>query len=83
MSPEAALAGRQSRRAHLVKTGRETSLIEGDEAAVRPHFKIVEQRDGRFHWELINPHATSAARSMETFATEDEASRQTPSTRSG
>ena len=27
----------------------------------------------RFHWELINPQATTAARSMETFATEDEA----------
>jgi hypothetical protein len=48
-------------------------LIEGDEAAVGPHFKVVEQRDGRFRWELINPHGTPAARSMETFATEDEA----------
>ena len=50
-----------------------SSLIESDDLAVRPHFKIVRQRDGRFHWELINPHATTAARSMETFATEDEA----------
>ena len=48
-------------------------MIENDDFAVRPHFKIVPQSDGRFHWELINPHATSAARSMETFATEDEA----------
>jgi hypothetical protein len=48
-------------------------LIESDEQAVRPHFKVVRQRDGRFHWELINPHGTPAARSMETFATEDEA----------
>ena len=48
-------------------------MIENDDLAVRPHFKIVSQSDGRFHWELINPHATSAARSMETFATEDEA----------
>jgi hypothetical protein len=48
-------------------------VIESDNAAVDPHFKVVHQRDGRFHWELINPHATSAARSMETFATEDEA----------
>ena len=48
-------------------------MIENDDLAVRPHFKIVPQSDGRFHWELINPHATSAARSMETFATEDEA----------
>ena len=48
-------------------------MIENDDLAVRPHFKIVWQKDGRFHWELINPHGTSAARSMETFATEDEA----------
>jgi hypothetical protein len=48
-------------------------LIENDDAAVRPHFKIVRQSDGRFHWVLINPHGTPAARSMETFATEDEA----------
>jgi hypothetical protein len=48
-------------------------LIENDEQAVQPHFKIVRQRDGRFHWELINPHGTQAARSMDTFATEDEA----------
>jgi len=44
-----------------------------DDWAVSPHFKIVRQSDGRFHWELINPHGTPAARSMETFATEDEA----------
>jgi hypothetical protein len=48
-------------------------LIEDDEQVVGPHFKVVRQRDGRFHWELINPHGTPAARSMETFATEDEA----------
>lgn len=53
--------------------GRESSLTKSDDAAVDPHFKVVHQRDGRFHWELINPHATSAARSMATFATEDEA----------
>ena len=53
--------------------GRRSSLIENHDLAVRPHFKIVRQSDGRFHWELINPHATSAARSMETFGTEDEA----------
>ena len=45
----------------------------GDEAVVLPHFKVVLQTDGRFHWELINPHGTPAARSMETFDTEDEA----------
>jgi hypothetical protein len=48
-------------------------MIESDDAAVAPHFKVIHQRDGRFHWELINPHGTPAARSMETFATEDEA----------
>jgi hypothetical protein len=48
-------------------------LIESDDAAVRPHFKVVHQRDGRFHWDLINPHGTATARSMATFATEDEA----------
>ena len=49
------------------------SLIKRDDSAVSPHFKVVHQSDGRFHWELINPHGTPAARSMETFATEDEA----------
>jgi hypothetical protein len=49
-------------------------LIEGDDhPPARPQFKIVRQRDGRFHWELVNPHATTATRSTETFATEDEA----------
>jgi hypothetical protein len=48
-------------------------LVESDNAAINPHFKVVHQRDGRFHWELINPHATSAARSMDTFDTEEEA----------
>ena len=48
-------------------------MIESDDSAVRPHFKVVHQKDGRFHWELINPHGTPATRSMETFATEDEA----------
>jgi hypothetical protein len=37
------------------------------------HFKIVRQPDGRFHWELINPHGTPWGRSMGTFDTEDEA----------
>jgi hypothetical protein len=57
-----------------VRDRRKSSLIESDDhLAVRPHFKIVRQRDGRFHWELINPQATTAARSIGTFATEDEA----------
>jgi hypothetical protein len=80
---EALLAMGQSRGAHLVRDRRKSSLIESDDhLAVRPHFKFVRQRDGRFHWELISPHATTAARSMETFATEDEAA-ATLSTRSG
>jgi hypothetical protein len=71
---EALLAMGQSRVPHLVRDRRKSSLMESDDhLAVRPHFKIVRRRDGRFHWELINPHATTAARSMETFATEDEA----------
>jgi hypothetical protein len=47
--------------------------MRSDDWAVDPHFKVVRQTDGRFHWELINPHGTPAARSMGTFATEDEA----------
>jgi hypothetical protein len=37
------------------------------------HFKVVHEPDGRFHWELINPHGTPLGRSMDTFDTEDEA----------
>lgn len=37
------------------------------------HFQVVHQADGRFHWELINPHGTPTTRSLETFATENEA----------
>ena len=48
-------------------------MTESDDPAVSPHFKVVHQRDGRFHWELINPHGTPAARSVETFATENKA----------
>ena len=48
-------------------------MIESDDPAVSPHFKVVHQSDGRFHWELINPHGSPAARSMKTFASEDEA----------
>jgi hypothetical protein len=48
-------------------------LTESDEAARGiAHFQVVHQRGG-FAWELINPHGTPALRSMETFATEDEA----------
>jgi hypothetical protein len=48
-------------------------LIDSEDSAVRPHFNVVHQTDGRFHWELVNPHGTPALRSMVTFATEDEA----------
>ena len=48
-------------------------MTRSDDWAVDPHFKLVHQNDGRFHWQLINPHGTPAARSMDTFATEDEA----------
>jgi hypothetical protein len=48
-------------------------MIDSEDAAVGPHFKVIQGKDGRFPWELINPHGTPAARSMETFATEDEA----------
>jgi uncharacterized protein YegP (UPF0339 family) len=44
-----------------------------DEARGVAHFKVVQRSDGRFHWELINPHGTPTARSMETYASEDEA----------
>ena len=37
------------------------------------HFQVVQQSDGRFHWELVNPHGTPAHQSMNTYATEDEA----------
>lgn len=49
-------------------------MSAGNEAATGiQHFQIVHQPDGRFSWELINPYGTPAARSMQTFATEDEA----------
>ena len=49
-------------------------MTESDDATlVLPHFKVVRRTDGRFYWELINPHGTPAARSMDDFSTEDEA----------
>ena len=49
-------------------------MTESDDAARGvAHFQVVQQLDGRYHWEMINPHGTPATRSMETFATEDEA----------
>jgi hypothetical protein len=47
--------------------------VDSDAAAPGiAHFKVVHQSDGRFHWELINPHGTPMFRSMATFDTEDE-----------
>ena len=48
-------------------------MTESDNLAVSPYFKIIRQRDGHYHWELINPQGTPAARSTGTFDTEDEA----------
>ena len=49
-------------------------MTESDDGARGvAHFQVVHQLDGRYHWEMINPHGTPAMRSMETFATEDEA----------
>jgi hypothetical protein len=43
-----------------------------EEARGVAHFRVVES-DGRFHWQLINPNGTPAARSSDTYATEGEA----------
>jgi hypothetical protein len=49
-------------------------LTDNDDAARGvAHFQIVHRADGRFHWELVNPHGTPMGRSMESFDTEDEA----------
>ena len=45
----------------------------GDDPAIHPYIQVVQEADGRFHWQLINPHGTPAVRSMATFGTEDEA----------
>ncbi len=48
--------------------------MESDDAARGvARFMVIHQADGRFHWELINPHGTPMGRSMATFDTEDEA----------
>jgi len=48
--------------------------MDSDDAARGvARFKVVHQADGRFHWELINPHGSAMGRSMGTFDTEDEA----------
>lgn len=53
-------------------TGR--APMDSDDAARGvAHFKVIHRPDGRFHWELINPHGTPMGRSMSTFDTEGEA----------
>ena len=47
--------------------------MDSDDAARGVHFKVIHQADGRFHWQLVNPHGTPMGRSMATFDTEDEA----------
>ena len=50
------------------------SLTRSDEEARGvAGFQVVGQFDGRYHWELVNPHGTPAARSSDSYATEDEA----------
>jgi uncharacterized protein YegP (UPF0339 family) len=50
------------------------SLMRSDEEARGvAHFRVVEQRDGRYHWQLVNPRGTTTARSSDSYATEDEA----------
>jgi hypothetical protein len=50
------------------------ALTESDDLARGiAHFQVVHQLDGGYHWELINPHGTPSARSMEAFETEDDA----------
>jgi hypothetical protein len=48
--------------------------MDSDDAARGvARFMVIHQSDGRFHWELINPHGTPMGRSQATFDTEDEA----------
>jgi hypothetical protein len=48
-------------------------MNSGDATRGVVHFKVIHQPNGRFHWELINPHGTPMGHSMATFDTEDEA----------
>ena len=51
----------------------ERSSTEGNEEAMGvAHFQVVEQPDGRYHWQLVNPHGSPAARSSDSYATPDE-----------
>ena len=50
------------------------SLMRSDEEARGvAHFRVVQQPDGRYHWQLVNPHGTATARSSDSYATEEEA----------
>jgi uncharacterized protein YegP (UPF0339 family) len=48
-------------------------VTKSDDLPGAAHFQIVREREGLYHWQLINPHGTPVARSMESYATEDEA----------
>lgn len=50
-------------------------MTSGNEEAADgvARFQIVHQIDGRYYWELIDPDGTPAARSTDSYASEDEA----------
>jgi hypothetical protein len=51
----------------------ESQTHSDEEARGLARFRVVEQHDGRYHWQLVNRLGTPAARSSDTYATEDEA----------
>jgi hypothetical protein len=57
---------------------REFSVGSDDAARGVVRFEVIQQADGRFHWELVNPHGTPMGRSMAAFDTEDEAFANAP-----
>ena len=58
----------------LADLSKEGELLSEDyDATGSAQFKVIQQTDGRFHWELMNPHGTPTARSLDSFDTEDEA----------
>ena len=72
---DAAQLGRGERNA--IRSGGvtddESQTRSDEEARGVAHFQVVEQLDGRYHWQLFNPYGTPAVRSSESYATEDEA----------
>jgi uncharacterized protein YegP (UPF0339 family) len=67
------LSGRGTRYAHATPWTTGLQMRSDEEARGVAHFQVVRQSDGRYHWQLVNPHGTPAARSTDTYATEDEA----------